>query len=82
MSAKPTVIRVKPTRVRKPAAPRTCCPSHTDTCKFGRDHQWASPWLGGPLSGLGVGEPGWHDSEICAGCLGVCTADMEEGGRP
>lgn len=30
-----TTIRVKRSRVRKPTAPRTCCATHTDTCRFG-----------------------------------------------
>lgn len=39
-------------------------------------------WIGGPKSGLGIGEPGWHDSAICASCHGICTAELEEGQRP
>lgn len=76
-----TVIRIKPSRNRKPTAPRTCCETHTDTCQFGRDHRWGMGWIGGPLSGLGVGEEGWHDSMICATCKGICVADLEEGQR-
>lgn len=74
-------IRIQRSRTRKPTAPRTCCPTHADACKFGRDHVWSIGWIGGPLSGLGVGEPGWHDSMICTTCMGICTADMDEGGR-
>lgn len=69
------------TRIRKPVAARTCCETHTDTCRFGRDHLWCIGWIGGPRSGLGVGAPGWHDSAICSNCLGICTADLEEGQR-
>lgn len=76
-----TSIKIKPSRTRKPVAPRTCCPTHTDTCRFGRDHLWSFPWIGGPKSGLGIGTEGWHDSSICHGCMGICVADMEEGGR-
>lgn len=75
-------IRVKRTRTRRPTAPRTCCPTHTDTCKFGRDHRWSIGWIGGPKSGLGIGDEGWHDSTICGECKGICTADLEEGQRP
>lgn len=76
-----TMIRVKPSRNRKPVAPRTCCPTHTDACQFGREHRWSMGWIGGPKSGLGIGEPGWHDSTICVTCKGICVGDMEEGGR-
>lgn len=60
---------------------RTCCETHTDTCRFGREHKWSIGWIGGPKSGVGIGEPGWHDSMICSICLGVCTDDLEEGER-
>ena len=76
-----TTIRIKRTRNRKPVAPRTCCETHTDTCRFGREHQWGIGWIGGPKSGLGIGEEGWHDSAICAVCHGICTADLEKGQR-
>jgi len=79
MSAQIAGIPVKRTRVRKPVAPRTCCATHTDTCRFGRDHVWSLGWIGGPKSGIGVGEEGWHDSAICSTCLGVCVADLEAG---
>jgi len=75
------IIRVKRTIIRKPTAPRTCCPTHTDTCRFGKEHRWAAGWIGGPLSGVGIGEPGWHDSSLCVTCNGICTGDLEEGGR-
>lgn len=74
-------IPIKRSRVRKPVAPRTCCETHTDTCKFGRDHVWSMGWIGGPKSGLGFGEPGWHDSAICSNCLGICVAELEPGQR-
>lgn len=74
-------IKIKPSRDRKPVAPRTCCETHTDKCKFGRDHRWSIGWIGGPKSGLGIGDEGWHDSSVCSTCLGICVADMEEGGR-
>lgn len=75
------VIRITPSRTRKPVAERTCCPTHTDTCQFGREHRWSMGWIGGPKSGVGIGEPGWHDSMLCIVCTGVCVADMEDGGR-
>lgn len=74
-------IPVKRSRTRKPTAPRTCCDTHTDTCRFGRDHLWSIGWIGGPKSGVGIGEPGWHDSAICSTCHGICTAELEEGQR-
>ena len=78
-----TIIRIRPPqRPRKPTQPRTCCPTHRDTCNFGREHRWGIGWIGGTRSGLGVGEEGWHDSAICSACLSICTADMEPGGRP
>jgi hypothetical protein len=61
--------------------PRTCCETHRDTCKFGRDHRWSIGWFGGAKSGLAFGEDGWHDSMICSDCLGVCVADLEDGQR-
>lgn len=77
-----TTITIKRSRNRKPTAPRTCCKTHTDTCRFGKEHAWGIGWVGGPLSGVGVGEEGWHDSMLCVTCKGICTADMEDGGRP
>lgn len=72
-------IPITRTRVRKPTPKRTCCPTHAENCKFGRDHVWGVGWIGGPKSGLGIGEPGWHDSMVCSTCLGICIADMEPG---
>lgn len=72
-----TLIRIKPTRTRKTTAPRTCCPSHTDRCRFGDEHVWAGPFLldgGRPVDGRV-----WsHDNDVrCAKCGGVCTAERE-----
>lgn len=73
-----TVIKVKRPRTRRPTAPRTCCPTHTDLCRFGRDHVWAGPFLldeGRPVDGRV-----WsHDTDVrCGTCGGVCTAEREE----
>lgn len=65
------VIRVRPpARPRKPTAPRTCCPTHRDTCNFGRDHLWSGPFRD-PLTGE------WSHPEDfwCATCGGICTGD-------
>ena len=75
-------IKIKRSRVRKPTAPRTCCPTHTDTCKFGRQHGWSMGWIGGPYSINPNSEPGWHDSMHCSDCGGFCMAELEEGQRP
>jgi len=80
-SSAKVMIKVKPSRERKPTAPRTCCSTHTDMCKFGRDHRWSTGWIGGPKSGVGFGEEGWHDSALCINCYGVCVADLEPGQR-
>jgi len=75
-----TDIRIKPRRTRKAPAPRTCCPSHTDRCRFGRDHIWAGPFL------LDGGKPAeghiWsHDGDVrCDACGRVCTAERETDG--
>jgi len=72
-----TIIRVKRERTRKPAAPRTCCPTHTDTCKFGRQHVWCGPYLldaGKPVNGEVWSHP---NSVKCAYCNGTCDAEVE-----
>ena len=55
--------------------PRTCCETHPDRCRFGRDHIWAGPFLldkGKPVNG----EIWSHPNDFkCAGCGGICTAD-------
>lgn len=62
------VVRIHAERPRKPVAPRTCCPEHTDTCRFGSKHLWTSPW---------VDEHGtWHGTDKCFGCQGVCSAEL------
>ena len=67
-----SVIRIKPpARPRKPTAPRTCCPTHRDTCNFGRQHVWAGPFY------LDDGTWSHPDDVKCFDCDGVCTA-----GRP
>lgn len=67
------VIRVKrPDRPRKPVAPRTCCPTHRDTCNFGKQHVWAGPFL---LDGGTWSHP---DDVKCSTCEGVCTAERPE----
>lgn len=57
---------------------RTCCQTHADTCRFGRDHRWGIGWHGGSLSGVGVGAPGWHTCALCIDCKGICYVDNEE----
>jgi len=49
--------------------PRTCCPTHKDTCRFGRDHLWAGPFL---LEGGGWSHP---DMLKCGYCDEVCSAE-------
>lgn len=58
-------IRIKPSRVRRPARPRTCCPTHNDTCQFGRPHVWC--W-GNMIDGVWVAE-----SMICGTCGARCV---------
>ena len=62
------MIRIKPTRTRKQLAPRTCCPTHTDTCRFGRWHTWSEGWY----SETGV----WQESSKCFNCDGVCDGEL------
>lgn len=70
------VIRIKPVRNRKPVEPRTCCPTHANNCRFGKDHRWAGPYLldGGKL----VNGEKWSrpDSLKCSTCEGICDADI------
>jgi hypothetical protein len=71
-----TIIRVKPTRNRKPVEPRTCCPTHANNCHFGRGHLWAGPYLldaGKPVDGKVWSEP---DSVKCANCGAICDAEV------
>lgn len=70
-----TVIKVKPSRVRKPPKPRTCCPTHNDTCRFGRDHVWAGPYY----QPNGTRWSTWRDdgSVICAECGAICEAEVQ-----
>lgn len=59
-------------------AERTCCPTHTDTCRFGREHVWAGPFLldgGRPVDGQVWSHP---DDVHCAACAGTCTGNREE----
>ncbi len=49
--------------------PRTCCTTHNDTCRFGRDHAFAGPFL------LGKGEWSHEDDVKCGICDGVCYGD-------
>ena len=53
---------------RGPAALRTCCPEHMDSCKFGRRHVWVYPWVDT------TGE--WHDTMRCDVCGGICGAEL------
>jgi hypothetical protein len=64
-----TVIRFKATRIRKDPAPRTCCPSHNDRCRFGRPHIWSAPFY----DATGV----WRDdgAYLCD-CGAICEADV------
>ena len=62
------VIRVTADRTRKATAPRTCCETHTDTCKFGRQHTWSVGWYDE------AGE--WQESAKCFECDGVCVGDL------
>lgn len=60
-----------------PTKPRTCCPTHRDTCQFGRPHVWAGPFLldaGRPLNGAVWSQP---EDLKCSTCGGVCTAERE-----
>lgn len=70
-------IPIKKSRVRKPPAPRTCCPTHTDNCLFGRWHLWAGPFLldgGRPVDG----EIWSHPQDVrCHMCGGVCSGDRD-----
>ena len=71
-------ISIKPSRDRKPTAPRTCCPTHTDTCRFGRPHQWAGPFLldgGRPVNGHIWSHP---EDVHCVPCGGTCTGDRTD----
>lgn len=71
-----TNIRIRPaTRARKPTAPRTCCPTHRDTCNFGRAHLWAGPFLRTDNT--------WShpDDLLCSTCGGTCTADRPGPGQ-
>lgn len=57
------------------ATPRTCCPTHTDRCRFGREHLWAGPFLldqGRRVDGKVWSHP---DDVKCAVCGGECVAD-------
>lgn len=58
-------------------APRTCCATHADRCRFGRPHTWAGPFLlaaGRPVDGRVWSHP---DDVACATCGGTCTADRD-----
>ena len=58
-------IRIKPAaKPRKPAKPRTCCPTHNDTCKFGRPHVWV---IGNHVDGVWLPE-----SVLCGTCGARC----------
>lgn len=60
------------------AAPRTCCPTHADNCRFGHAHLWAGPFLldeGKPVDGQVWSHPG---DVKCAQCGGNCTADRDD----
>ncbi|MET4059971.1 hypothetical protein ABIB35_001516 [Arthrobacter sp. UYP6] len=60
------------------AAPRTCCPTHRDTCQFGREHEWSGPFLlddGRPTEDGVWSKP---DDVKCRNCGGVCTAETPD----
>lgn len=59
--------------------PRTCCPTHADACRFGRDHTWAGPYLldaGRPVNGAVWSHAG---DVLCSTCGGQCVADRVTG---
>lgn len=54
---------------------RTCCPTHRDRCRFGREHFWAGPFLldgGKPVNGETWSHP---DDVRCHVCEGVCSGN-------
>lgn len=57
-------------------ADRTCCPTHNDACRFGREHVWAGPFLlnrGRPVDGQVWSHP---DDVQCAYCGGTRAARL------
>lgn len=73
-----TVIRIKPAKVRKAPAPKTCCTTHNDKCRFGRQHVYAGPFLldsGRPVDGEIWSAPGVVH---CQGCGGTCYGDADD----
>lgn len=76
MSAQTQIIRIKPARTRKAVEPRTCCPTHSNNCRFGKQHIWAGPYLldaGRPVDGKVWSDP---DSVKCSNCEGTCDAEV------
>lgn len=59
----------------KATTDRTCCSTHSDLCRFGREHRWAGPFL--LDEGRQVNGEIWsHPDDIqCAVCGGVCTGN-------
>lgn len=49
------------------------CPDHADNCWFGRTHFWCIGYFDR--------ESVWHTAMICATCLGVCIAELDDAGR-
>lgn len=55
--------------------PRTCCTTHADNCKFGRDHSFSGPFL--LNEGYMVDGKQWsHEDDMkCTTCGGICYGD-------
>lgn len=57
-------------------SPQICCPTHADSCRFGRQHVWAGPYLldgGRPVDGQIWSH---EDSVKCHACGGICNAEV------
>lgn len=65
----------RPPLARPGSLPRTCCPTHADRCRFGREHVWAGPFLLDGGRELDGHKWSHADDVHCTGCGGVCIGD-------